>query len=69
MEGYNMISEARARANAKYDKKTYSMITAKVRKDSGLKEKAEAYADSQDITLSQLIIKSLEYIINHNIKL
>lgn len=64
-----MISEARARANAKYDQKTYSKISAKVRKDSGLKEQAESYADSLNMSLSQLIIKSLQYVIDNKIKL
>lgn len=64
-----MLSESRARANAKYDAKTYDKITAKVRKDSGLKAKAEAYADSLDISLSQLILKSLQYVIENKIKL
>ena len=68
MGDYTMVSEAKARANAKNDKKTYTTIGARVRKDSGLKEKYLEYADSIDMQMSEFIIRSLNYIIDHQIK-
>lgn len=68
MEGYSMISEAKARADAKYAKKTYDIVTVKIRKDTGNKAKFQDYADSLDISLSELINRSLNYIVEHNIK-
>ena len=64
-----MISEAKARADAKYHAKTYTYIGTKVRKDSGLKEKYQDYADSLNIGMSELIVKALNYVINNKIKL
>lgn len=63
-----MVSEAKRASNARYDKKTYTTIGCRVRKDSGLKEKFQDYADSLDIGMSEFIVKSLEYIINNKIK-
>ena len=68
MGEFNMVSEAKARANAKYDKKTYDTIGARVRKDAGAKARYQDYADSLNITLSELIVKSLEYVIENKIK-
>lgn len=69
MGDYNMISEAKARADAKYQKKTFDIINAKVRKDTGDKQKFTDYADSLDMSLSQLIIKALHYVVDNKIKL
>ena len=64
-----MVSEAKRAANARYDKKTYTTIGLRLRKDSGLKEKYRDYADSLNIGMSEMIIKALNYVIDNNIKL
>ncbi len=68
MSEYSMTTEAQARATEKYRKKTYDTISVKVRKDSNNKQKYQDYADKLDITLSELILKSLDYVIDHNIR-
>lgn len=69
MEGYSMVSEAQARATAKYQKKTYDRVDIKLRKDSGAKQKYQDYADSLDLPLAVFIVKALDYVVDHNIKL
>ena len=68
MEGLTMISEAKARADAKYHKKTYDTVSLKVRKDSGYKQKFQDYADSLDLSLSDFATRAINYIIDNNIK-
>lgn len=69
MAGNNMVSEAKAAANARFDRKTYDYITVKVRKDSKKKMIYQDYADSLDIPLSVFVQKALDYVIENKIKL
>ena len=62
-----MTSDAHLRAIAKYQKKTYDMVSVKLRKELGYKEKFTEYADSLDISLSELIVRSLNYVVDHKI--
>jgi hypothetical protein len=47
------LSDSRRRANAKYDKKTYSMVGAKISKDN--KAKLLDYCTSHNITVNALL--------------
>lgn len=69
MGGYGMVTEAQARATMKYQKKTYDRFTVRIRKDSGLKDIYQDYADSLDMTVSTFAVKAMSYIVEHKIKL
>lgn len=68
MGDFNMVSEAQARATFKYQKKTYDVVSLKLRKDSGDKQKFQDYADSLDLPLSVFIVKALHYVVDNKIK-
>lgn len=68
MGEHSMATEAQIRAIDKYQRKTYDRIVVKVRKENQFKEKFTDYADSLDLSLSEFIIRSLNYVIDHNIK-
>lgn len=59
------ISEARYRANKKYNEKTYERLAIDVKK--GERDRLKAYADSQGMSLNNFVCSCLSYCINHSI--
>ena len=53
-----MISEAKKKANAKYNKKTYAMLGTMVRKEE--KEAIRNWAEGKGLSLSGYIISLIE---------
>lgn len=54
--------------NKRYKNKTYEYFTLLLRKDSGLKDKFQKYAETNSLSLNQLIIKAVDdYIENLDI--
>lgn len=58
-------SEARIRANNKYNAKTYDDMKIHVKK--GERDRLKAYADSQGMSLNNFVCSCLSYCINHSI--
>lgn len=59
------ISEARYRANKKYNAKTYERVAFDVKK--GERELLKAYADEQGMSLNNFVGSCISYCIKHNI--
>lgn len=59
------ISEARYKANRRYNEKTYETINTTVKK--GERERIKKYAESKEMSVNSLICKSLAYCIENNI--
>ncbi len=59
------ISEARYRANKKYNEKTYERLAIDVKK--GERERLKAYADSQGMSLNNFVCSCLSYCIEQGI--
>lgn len=53
-----MVSEARKKANEKYNAKTYAQIMLRVRKEE--KEKIQEYAESKGLSLNGYINKLIQ---------
>ena len=59
------LSEARKRANAKYNAKAYEQLMIRVK--SGEKDRLKAYAESQGMSLNDFTCSCLSYCIKHGI--
>ena len=59
------VSEARKRANAKYNAKTYDDMKIHVKK--GERDRLKAYADSQGMSLNNFVCSCLSYCISQGI--
>ena len=60
-------SDAKIRANAKYSQSHYKNISIKVKPENA--EKIRNIAEKYNISIAQLIIKSIDYIANNDIVL
>lgn len=61
------VSEARRKANNKYDKKNMDTIGIKYKKE--IVQKIKQYAKDNEISINQLCINSVLYCIENNIDL
>lgn len=59
------LSEARKRANAKYNAKAYERLAIDVKK--GERERLKAYAEAQGMSLNNFVCSCLSYCIKHGI--
>jgi hypothetical protein len=61
------MTEARIKANAKYNAKTYKQLNAHIKIEEY--ERIEKYCNETGISKAQLILKSIKYCIENNIDL
>ena len=59
-------SDAQKRASAKYDAKTYFIITFKVRQDSRIKEMLTIAAQKRNMSASAYIIMAIEQLLSYD---
>lgn len=61
------ISEARTRANRKYDAKTYDNVSIHIRKDTCLLERFDCYCKKVNLSRRAAIEEAMEeYLANHD---
>ncbi len=67
MDNNKKNSEAKIRANAKYNKKAYKNIAIRVKPETA--EKIKGYADLKKHSVASFIVKACDYIIDNDIDL
>lgn len=67
MENQKKSSTAQIRAVNKYNKKTYSNISIRIKPDDA--EFIDSYAKRINISKAQLIVKAIRYVADNNITL
>ena len=58
------LTEARKRANKKYDAKTYEHLNIRLKK--GKREEYKKKAEAEGLSLAQYVVNALEYYENRN---